>query len=713
MNLYIHDLSLLDSGDFSDPFLDRFSLSHLNPSPSSWSSSASSAPSPRHDTTATDADQNPPPHRYDGTSPLPLGMDWTPYPQHPVQSTVWPEDTRKGWSYWVTIPSWTLMTNSSGSNPTTFYRVQVGLQSPNVAASATTREILRRFSDFLKLQSDLQKEFPLRKMPPAPPKRILKVQSKTLLEERRCSLENWIEQLLSDIYVSRSAAVGIFLELEASVRSFFDGVHEDSNSSVSDVAPPILSQIGEDLYVPSNSSFIASDYCNDLTEEISGGEATRERSDNNGNRTSEDKAVLSSGITSLLQFENHKPDFNVYRHFVERSLRESTSVDASEISNLVVDNGEDDFLEGAEITDVTDSSNVRLQDGLLVAFPSYERQNLNRVLDKVVQRVAIAKTDIEDLMGRFNKEVAVKQFLMMRVKDLEADLETTKDSCKENMQQAALKERERFTQMQWDIEELKNRYFEKEMNLEFEQAQREHEESLKNSLIKENETLLKQFGTAKEELENMCKQLEEVELKSKTEVKLLVKEVKSLRGSNSELRQELTCFTKEKEDLESALLKEREEKAKVTTANVKLLHECEILCDRLQQCSVNFLIGEKNKIIVDSSSSPSDAIDLLETSDSRIGLLLAEAQLLVDEAGTSAPVLNVNGDGGVGEDATDKKLRKMLAETFINYARSKMEVNSVIRCALNATAGMDSSEFDASEEETPKERTALSKILDK
>ncbi|CAI0422441.1 unnamed protein product [Linum tenue] len=318
-------------------------------------------------------------------------------------------------------------------------------------------------------------------------------------------------------------------------------------------------------------------------------------------------------------------------------------------------------------------------------------------------------------MGRFNKEVAVKQFLMMRVKDLEADLETTKDSCKENMQQAALKERERFTQMQWDIEELQNRYFEKEMNLEFEQAQREHEESLKNSLIKENETLLKQFGTAKEELENMCKQLEEVELKSKSEVKLLVKEVKSLRGSNSELRQELTCLMKEKEDLESALLKEREEKAKVTTANVKLLHECEILCDRLQQCSVNFLIGEKNKIIVDSSSSPSDAIDLLETSDSRIGLLLAEAQLLVDEAGTSAPVLNVNGDGGVGEDAsaTDKKLRKMLAETFINYARSKMEVNSVIRCALNASAGMDSSEFDASEEETPKGRTALSKILDK
>lgn len=59
------------------------------------------------------------------------------------------------------------------------------------------------------------------------------------------------------------------------------------------------------------------------------------------------------------------------------------------------------------------------------------------------------------------------------------------------------------------------------------------------------------------------------------------------------------------------------------TANAKLLHECEILRNRLQECSVNFLIEEEDKLIVDTSS-PSDAIDLLTTSDNRIGLLLAE-----------------------------------------------------------------------------------------
>lgn len=67
--------------------------------------------------------------------------------------------------------------------------------------------------------------------------------------------------------------------------------------------------------------------------------------------------------------------------------------------------------------------------------------------------------------------------------------------------------------------------------------------------------------------------------------------------------------------------KQRTEHAK--NANVKLLHECEILCSRLQECSINFLVEEEDKLIVDTSS-PSDAIDLLTTSDNRIGLLLAE-----------------------------------------------------------------------------------------
>lgn len=57
-------------------------------------------------------------------------------------------------------------------------------------------------------------------------------------------------------------------------------------------------------------------------------------------------------------------------------------------------------------------------------------------------------------------------------------------------------------------------------------------------------------------------------------------------------------------------------------ANAKLLHECSILQERLRECSVNFLVEEEDKLNADTS--PSDALDLLATSDNRIGLLLAE-----------------------------------------------------------------------------------------
>lgn len=57
-------------------------------------------------------------------------------------------------------------------------------------------------------------------------------------------------------------------------------------------------------------------------------------------------------------------------------------------------------------------------------------------------------------------------------------------------------------------------------------------------------------------------------------------------------------------------------------ANTKLLHECAILQTRLRECSVNFLVEEEDKLNIDTS--PSDALDLLATSDNRIGLLLAE-----------------------------------------------------------------------------------------
>lgn len=74
--------------------------------------------------------------------------------------------------------------------------------------------------------------------------------------------------------------------------------------------------------------------------------------------------------------------------------------------------------------------------------------------------------------------------------------------------------------------------------------------STKAALIQENEMLLQDLDVAREQFENLQKHHEESESKSKADIKLLVKEVKSLRVSQSELKQELSSLMKEKIEVE-------------------------------------------------------------------------------------------------------------------------------------------------------------------
>lgn len=62
--------------------------------------------------------------------------------------------------------------------------------------------------------------------------------------------------------------------------------------------------------------------------------------------------------------------------------------------------------------------------------------------------------------------------------------------------------------------------------------------------------LLQQLDATREQLENLHKHHEDFEVKSKADVKVLVKEVKSLRSSQSELKQELSRLLKEKLEVE-------------------------------------------------------------------------------------------------------------------------------------------------------------------
>ncbi|KAH9543417.1 hypothetical protein CY35_13G063600 [Sphagnum magellanicum] len=190
--------------------------------------------------------RSPPRHRHDGTSPLPLGMDASPAPsQWNGMHTKWPHDSCTGWSYCVFIPSWVVLPEAKAAdgsfvNPIVFFRVQVGIQSPD--GISALRGILRRFSDFLKLFTALKQSFPKKKLPAAPAKHsLMRMNSSTLLLERRYALEDWLGRLLADIVISRSASMASFLELEAAARfavqSIGDGQAQASAPVVAGLPP--------------------------------------------------------------------------------------------------------------------------------------------------------------------------------------------------------------------------------------------------------------------------------------------------------------------------------------------------------------------------------------------------------------------------------------------------------------------------------------------
>uniref|UniRef100_A0A0A9CY00 Uncharacterized protein n=1 Tax=Arundo donax TaxID=35708 RepID=A0A0A9CY00_ARUDO len=105
-----------------------------------------------------------------------------------------------------------------------------------------------------------------------------------------------------------------------------------------------------------------------------------------------------------------------------------------------------------------------------VILPNDQKQKLTRLLITMQRRIGTAKTDMEDLIARLNQEAAVKEYLTTKVKDLEVELEATKQKGRETLQQAILAERERITQMQWDMDELRRKYSEMESNLKIEQV---------------------------------------------------------------------------------------------------------------------------------------------------------------------------------------------------------------------------------------------------
>ncbi|XP_038898996.1 PX domain-containing protein EREX-like [Benincasa hispida] len=551
MNLYAHDLSVLDFNfGFSEPYGQSFSRLRAS------SAISSTSFLDEHDdfyrpgcATRNKCDMpgdSPPNRRHDGSSPLPLGMDWSPPPQKwDGQGTAWPHDPPTGWSYCVTVPSWTTILKSNGSDPVVFYMVQVGLQSPEGITS--TRGISRRFNEFLELFYELKRALPKKQLPPAPPKKVLRMKNSAFYDERKSSLEEWMEKMLSDIDVSRSAPVASFLELEAAVRSFFS----DVNHQISEKASS-----GNIMVQPITLS-------------------------------SSTVSMAASSVTS--------------------SARDDTCYGERQLGAPRY--GDDESVE------------------LGMDEPALEK----------------AGTDRENLIVRSNQEMSERQFL-------------------------APKDEQVLT------------------------------ESTITSILEENKILLQELDASREQIEYLHKQFEEFVMKSKADVDFLVKEIKSLRETQSDLKQEYSQMMKEKSELERVLQTERQRMEQSDIANQKLLHDCEILHYRLQDSSVDFFIEEENKLILETASTADDAIDLLETSDNHISVVLSEAKLLAHDTNDADGTAGSASPNGTDKGSADKVLSYILANMFVENGRLRMRMNSVIRCALNANGTREKEEDESVKE---------------
>ncbi|KAL2471901.1 Phox (PX) domain-containing protein [Abeliophyllum distichum] len=379
---------------------------------------------------------------------------------------------------------------------------------------------------------------------------------------------------------------------------------------------------------------------------------------------------------------------------------DKSSQRGSELSNIAIASSNGylpvDIHSGAEASrniGTLGNTDFQLPDDVQVVLPMDQRQKMNRVITLMQRRLVAAKTDMEDLISRLNQESAVKDYLATKVKDLEVDLETTKQKSRENLEQAILIERERVTQMQWDMEELRRRSMEMELKLNSQQGQKLDTVSTKASVNQEKDALQHDLDSTKQQLEELLKQHQELELKSKADVKVLVKEVKSLRSSQVELKQRLSQSLKEKSEAEELLQKERERTEQERTSWRKLLHKCKILHNQLQECQVNVINKTEDNLVMDIPSV-SNALDPVATSDNHIGLLMEEARHLAEDTDYSSST--VNGDTNLDDDASsvDEELRRMLTTFVVDNGVLRKQVNSVILYALKLKKSLEKADCE-------------------
>eukprot|EP00897_Mesotaenium_endlicherianum_P003961 jgi/Mesen1/3593/ME000020S03121 len=645
-----------------------------------------------------------------------------------------------------------------------YFRVQVGVQSPGGVSAS--RGLLRRFSDFLKLHAALRRAFPHKRLPAPPPKNALQRMSQPLLEQRRAALEDWLARLLEDLQVARSAAIAAFLELEAAARAGVTACEEVQAAGSSgpaeipaaaahpDRTPPgslpgAFSPLGSSpgrgpaggaafspMMAGEFSSYAASSdgYASDASNYLGGsgtfslpsegeeaagaGSPEEEEEGRDGLRGSEGGVLLEgrgpaaaaawgpsggegaasssdqSGSGAARAKEEEGEDASEAGHLQLALLRSPDAHTrtgphrqewhsgggpsgalsdgggglAEEGGALLLRGEGEGGLRGRSLGGgAADGEagegepSVLLPPGAGVILPASQRGAMARLVAGLRGRLRTASADVGDLLSRLKQEMAVKDFL------------ASKEAAASATQRAELAEGR--------AEELE----------------------------------LAAAG-AREEARECRAAREGTEAQARGEAKVLAKEVRGLRKALVELQERADASALARTELEATLKEEQHRAARGRAARSALLHEVAMLSQRLRDCSIDHLAQEDEASVRQhaaggGSLSPlpggrSDVLDLLVTSDNRIGLLLAEAQLIAqggDDYHLSEPSKASIANGGVrlshsaasstsgppdshqGRhhlDGSDASLRKAMADMLLSNAQLRRGMNQLTRHAL-------------------------------
>lgn len=481
-------------------------------------------------------------------------------------------------------------------------------------------------------------------------------------------MSEWMVKLLADLDVSRSPPIASFLDLEEAAKAANPDIDRrqlqnwlEEGLDRHEVQIPqseIDSGDADDSIVPADSV------------SVQGG-------------------AIGELVPSSNTLVGEKPGaWHVRRHSLDSDASEGSFASGSDLSFATV--GDQASHEGIL------SFNGEILKAVQALLPIDQRGNVRRVLATLQRRVTRARTDMEDLVARMNQEIAVKDFLTMKVKDVEMELDKVKRTSLESLQQAVSIEREGYMNLQWELEECRVALAKAKEEARSAQESRSRTEEQLQAAKSENTRLEHGLAEANQKVESLQEDKDNIKAKALAEVKVLVKEVKALRKSQPELKQKLDAALRVNRELEGQLEQQRIAKER----RAKLLLEVEALRERLQQCTVDSLAKEDARES-DNNAAVADAADLLTTSDSRIGLLIAEAQLLAEEGGDDdGESLRSNKASTEGESCSEsnsqvgeignafegvvKPLRKVLMDIFVDNAHLHKLVNSLTLKALLA-----------------------------